>query len=102
MCKAFKERIKVDPHCRSDQLDHPDQRKFPTKPDQAGLKRDTRLLLDLLSITHDPHTTHSRRPLNHPPDFLLIISTYTRAVYDLSSTKKTSAQSPPDLRTTRS
>ncbi|KAH3846655.1 hypothetical protein DPMN_088957 [Dreissena polymorpha] len=71
----------------------------PTKLDQKGY---TGLLLDLLSIKHNPHTTHSRRLLNHVSDFRLIISTYTRALYNLSSTKWTSARSPPDLHTTRS
>ncbi|WAR17249.1 hypothetical protein MAR_031843, partial [Mya arenaria] len=48
--------LKVGSHCRSDQLDHPDHPNSPIRPDHARLKANTRLLLDLLSITHDFHT----------------------------------------------
>ncbi|KAH3830572.1 hypothetical protein DPMN_103817 [Dreissena polymorpha] len=94
--------IKVGSNCRSDQLDHPDHRNFPTKPDQARLERiyttSSRPLVDNTRPPHDSFTTST-----HPSfRYHSIISTYTRALYDLSSTKWTSARSPPDLYTTRS
>ncbi|KAH3838136.1 hypothetical protein DPMN_111542 [Dreissena polymorpha] len=79
--------VKVGSHCRSDQLDHPDHRKSPTKPDQARLKREYTTSSRPLVDNTRPHTTHLRRPLNHLSDFRSIISTYTQALHDLSSTK---------------
>ena len=71
--------LKLGSHCRSDQLDHPDHPNSPIRPDQARLKAYTRLLLDLLSITHDysrllhdvnpttfPISARSSRPLHDP------------------------------------
>ncbi|KAH3888718.1 hypothetical protein DPMN_012758 [Dreissena polymorpha] len=71
---------------------------FPTKPDQARLKRvnttSSRPLADNTRPPHDSFTTSTqssfRFPLNHLD------------LYDRSSTKWTSARSPPDLHKTRS
>ncbi|KAH3862739.1 hypothetical protein DPMN_025712 [Dreissena polymorpha] len=89
--------LKLGSHCRSDTLDH---RNFPTKPYEARLKRvnttSSRPLVDNTRPPHDSFTTSTQ------PSFRSIISTYTQALYDLSSTKWTSARLPPDLHTTRS
>ncbi|KAH3851115.1 hypothetical protein DPMN_093596 [Dreissena polymorpha] len=56
--------IKVGSHCRSDQLDHPDHGNFPTKPDQARLKRvyttSSRPLVDTTRPPHDSFTTSTQ------------------------------------------
>ncbi|KAH3872265.1 hypothetical protein DPMN_035480 [Dreissena polymorpha] len=88
--------LKVGSHCRSDQLDHPDHRNFPTKPDQARLKRvyttSSRPIVDNTRPPHDSFTTSTQPSFRFPLDHLDL----TRALYDLSSTKWTSARSPPD------
>ncbi|KAH3720117.1 hypothetical protein DPMN_063010 [Dreissena polymorpha] len=90
--------LKVGSHCRSDQLDHPDHQNVPTKPDKARLKRvymtSSRPLVDNTRPPHDSFTTSTQPSFQFPLDHL--------DLYDLSSTKWTSARSPPDLHTTRS
>ncbi|KAH3832350.1 hypothetical protein DPMN_105635 [Dreissena polymorpha] len=66
--------IKVGFHCRSDQLDHPDHRNFPTKADQARLERvyttSSRPLVDNTRPPHDSFTTSTQPSIRLPLDHL--------------------------------
>ncbi|KAH3840580.1 hypothetical protein DPMN_114030 [Dreissena polymorpha] len=84
--------IKVGSHCRSDLLDHPDHRNFPTKPDQARLKRvyttSSRPLVDNTRPTHDLFTTSTQPSLRFPLDHLDLYASpirYPLDQVDLSS-----------------
>ena len=95
--------IKLGSHCRSDQLDHPDHPNSPIRPDQARLKAYTRLLLDLLSITHDSHTiihdsftTSTRPPFRFPLDHPDLYTSPTRSQLDLLDLCSIGVRSFPD------
>ncbi|KAH3720824.1 hypothetical protein DPMN_063729 [Dreissena polymorpha] len=64
----------VGSHCRSDQLDHPDHQNFPTKPDQARLKRiyttSSRSLVENTRPPHDSFTTSTQPSFRFPLDHL--------------------------------
>ncbi|KAH3853952.1 hypothetical protein DPMN_096490 [Dreissena polymorpha] len=84
--------LKVGYHCRSDQLDHPDYRNFPTKPDQARLKRvyttSSRPLVDYTRPPHDSFTTSTQPSFRFPLDHLDLYASLIRSqLYqvDLSS-----------------
>ncbi|KAH3833532.1 hypothetical protein DPMN_106844 [Dreissena polymorpha] len=77
---------KVGSHCRSDQLDHPDHRNFPTKPDQARLKRvyttSSRPLVDSTRPLHDSLTTSTRPTFRFPLDHLDLYASPMRSQLD--------------------
>jgi len=95
--------LKLGSHCRSDQLDQSDHQNSPIRPDQARLKAYTRLLLDLLSITHDSHTiihdtftTSTRPPFRFPLDHPDLYTIPTRSQLDLLDLCSIGVRSFPD------
>ncbi|KAH3831876.1 hypothetical protein DPMN_105148 [Dreissena polymorpha] len=78
--------VKEDSHCRSDQLDHPDHRNFPTKPDQARLKRvyttSSRPLVDNIGPTHDSFTKSTQPSFQFPLDHLDLYASPIRSQLD--------------------
>ncbi|KAH3707506.1 hypothetical protein DPMN_066914 [Dreissena polymorpha] len=78
--------VKVGSHCRTDQLDHPDHRKFPTKPDQARLKRvyttSSRPLVDTTRPPHDSFTTTTQPFFRFPLDHLDLYASPIRSQLD--------------------
>ncbi|KAH3704840.1 hypothetical protein DPMN_079901 [Dreissena polymorpha] len=78
--------FKVGSHCRSDQLDHPDHRNFPTKPDQALLKRvyttSSRPLVDNTRPPHDSFTTSTQPSFRFLFDHLDLYASSIRSQRD--------------------
>ncbi|KAH3738592.1 hypothetical protein DPMN_045230 [Dreissena polymorpha] len=78
--------VKVGSHFRSDQLDHPDHQNFPTKPDQARLKRvyttSSRPLVDNTRPTHESFTTSTRPSFQFPLDNLDLYASPIRPELD--------------------
>ncbi|KAH3843168.1 hypothetical protein DPMN_116678 [Dreissena polymorpha] len=84
--------LKVGSHCRSDQLDHPDHQNFPTKPDQARLKRvyttSSRPIVDNTLPPHDSFTTSTQPSFRFLLDHLNLYASPIRSQLnqvDLSS-----------------
>ncbi|KAH3858070.1 hypothetical protein DPMN_100689 [Dreissena polymorpha] len=79
-------RVKVGSHCRSDHPDHPDHRNFPTKPDQARLKRvyttSSRPLVDNIRPPHDSFTTSTQPSFRFPLDHLDLCASHIRSQLD--------------------
>ncbi|KAH3844060.1 hypothetical protein DPMN_086333 [Dreissena polymorpha] len=86
ICKEKHFGIKVGSHCRSDQLDHPDHRNFPTKPDQARLERvyttSSRPLVDNTRPPHDSFTTSTQPSIRLPLDHLDLYASPIRSELD--------------------
>ncbi|KAH3844149.1 hypothetical protein DPMN_086403 [Dreissena polymorpha] len=78
--------IQVGSHCRSDQLDHPDHRNFPTKPDQARLERvyttSSRPLVDNTRPPHDSFTTSTQPYFRLQLDYLDLYASPIRSQLD--------------------
>ncbi|KAH3781953.1 hypothetical protein DPMN_159862 [Dreissena polymorpha] len=73
-------------HCRSEQLDHPDHRNFPTKSDQARLERVyttySRSLVDNTRPQHDSFTTSTQPYFRFPLDHLDLYASPIRSHLD--------------------
>ncbi|KAH3787547.1 hypothetical protein DPMN_165673 [Dreissena polymorpha] len=96
---------KVGSHCRSDQLDHPDHRNFPTKPDQARLKSgfttSSRPLVDNTRSQHDSFTTSTQPSFRFPLDHLDLYASPIRSQLDQVDLSPIATRSSHDQRQAR-